>query len=262
MTLILKKLTDWQTQKKKISTQGSTLGFVPTMGHLHEGHFSLIRKSQEDNQETLVSIFVNPTQFNCSEDLDSYPQTLADDLKNLRELSVNYILIPTYEEMYPYKTRFCIEENDLSKMIEGQSRPGHFSGVLTVVMKFLQIVNPDRAYFGEKDYQQLQLVKDMVREFFLPVEIIGCPTIRDINGLPLSSRNSKLSSKQYDLVKNFSKLLGKKEPTHEIKKQLTKQSYDLEYIEDFHNRRLGAIRIGDIRLIDNIACPFEKSSTS
>ncbi len=257
MALIFNQISKWREHQRKQKQHSTTLGFVPTMGHLHHGHLSLIKRAKDENQKALVSIFINPTQFNCPKDYDSYPKTLDEDLQKLQDLHVDYILTPDYEEMYPQGKRFSIQENHLSQIIEGKSRPGHFSGVLTVVMKLLQIVSPHKAYFGEKDYQQLQLVKDMVKEFFLPIQIIGCPTLRDKNGLPLSSRNSKLTPDQYEKVKNFSKILASALPYKEVAKKLEAERYSVEYVEEYNNRRLGAIRINNIRLIDNIPCPTE-----
>jgi pantoate--beta-alanine ligase len=174
------------------SVTGS-VGFVPTMGYLHEGHLSLVRRARAENRTVVVSIFVNPTQFGQNEDFTTYPRDLTRDLEQLAGERVDVVFIPSVEFLYPegYKTYVSVER--LTERWEGASRPGHFRGVATIVLKLFNLVRPDRAYVGQKDYQQLQVVRQMVKDFNLPVEIVGCPIIREPDGLAMSSRNAYLS---------------------------------------------------------------------
>lgn len=173
-----------------------TWGFVPTMGYLHEGHLSLIRRARAENDLVAVSIFVNPTQFGPHEDYNRYPRDLERDLRLLEPLQVDLVFVPSVEEMYPpgFQTWVIVEE--LSRPLEGASRPGHFRGVATVVAKLFNIVQPDRAYFGQKDAQQAVVIRRMVRDLNFPVEIVVCPTVREPDGLALSSRNTYLNPQE------------------------------------------------------------------
>jgi len=173
-----------------------TWGFVPTMGYLHEGHLSLVRRARAENDHVAVSIFVNPTQFGPHEDYDRYPRDLERDLRLLEPLGVDLVFAPPVEEMYPpgFQTWVIVEE--VSRPLEGASRPGHFRGVATVVAKLLNIVQPDRAYFGQKDAQQAVVIRRMVRDLNIPVEIVVCPTVREPDGLAMSSRNTYLSPEE------------------------------------------------------------------
>ncbi|MER3401645.1 MAG: pantoate--beta-alanine ligase [Thermoflexus sp.] len=173
-----------------------TWGFVPTMGYLHEGHLSLIRRARAENDHVAVSIFVNPTQFGSHEDYNRYPRDLERDLRLLEPLQVDLVFVPSVEEMYPpgFQTWVIVEE--LSRPLEGASRPGHFRGVATVVAKLFNIVQPDRAYFGQKDAQQAVVIRRMVRDLNFPVEIVVCPTVREPDGLAMSSRNTYLSPQE------------------------------------------------------------------
>lgn len=238
-------ISEWKNIRKDLSA----VGFIPTMGALHEGHLELIKKSKLENQATVVSIFVNPTQFNNKADFEKYPITFDSDLEKLNSVGVDYLLYPKYHEMYPDNYRYKVTENEFSKILCGQFRPGHFDGVLTVVMKLLNIVDADRAYFGEKDYQQYQLVKDMVAAFFMKVEIVGCPTIRDENGLALSSRNARLTETGKQIAIKFARTLKQKEVS---KSDLEKQGIQVEYLEELKNRRFAAVTVEGVRLIDNV----------
>lgn len=181
---------------KSIKTSHSTIGFVPTMGALHQGHLALMQKSLSENENTVVSIFVNPTQFNNPEDLAKYPRTLEEDVKKLTALSSNIILYaPTVEDIYngqPVSQPFDFD--GLENQMEGKFRPGHFNGVGTIVKRLFEIVEPTNAYFGEKDFQQLQIVKKMVAKNHLKVNVVGCPIYREPNNLAMSSRNERLSA--------------------------------------------------------------------
>jgi pantoate--beta-alanine ligase len=174
-------------------TTPSPVGFVPTMGFLHAGHLTLIRRARAENVSVAVSIFVNPTQFGVGEDYQRYPRDLKRDLGLIDSVAVDAVFAPAVEEMYPPGASTIVEVESLSGILEGASRPGHFRGVATVVCKLLHIVQPQRAYFGEKDYQQLKIIERMVHDLRMPVEVIGCPTIRELDGLAMSSRNAYLS---------------------------------------------------------------------
>lgn len=186
---------------------GKTIGFVPTMGALHEGHASLVRQAAGECSFVVVSIFVNPTQFRPSEDFSRYPRTLQHDQELCQKAGANLIFAPSVEEMYgsasfsagEAATSAFIEVPGLSDVLEGKSRPGHFRGVATVVAKLFNQVQPDKAYFGQKDVQQLAVIRQMVRDFHMPIEIIGCPTLREPDGLAMSSRNRYLSPEQRQL---------------------------------------------------------------
>ncbi|NPB05335.1 MAG: pantoate--beta-alanine ligase [Aquificae bacterium] len=175
---------------------GKTVGFVPTMGYLHEGHLSLVRRARGENDLVVVSIFVNPTQFGPGEDFERYPRDLERDLRLLEREGVDAVFAPSAEEMYPKNFSTFVEETELSKRWEGEFRPGHFRGVCTVVTKLLNLVRPDRAYFGEKDYQQLKVVERMVRDLDLETQVVPCPTVREPDGLAMSSRNAYLSPEE------------------------------------------------------------------
>ena len=195
---IFNKNTDLTEFLIAFKTSHSTIGFVPTMGALHEGHLALMRQSIRDNELTVVSIFVNPTQFNNPEDLDKYPRTLEADIKKMSTLSDKIIVFaPTVEDMYQGKaTAQSFDFDGLEHQMEGACRPGHFDGVGTIVKRLFEIVSPTKAYFGEKDFQQLQIVKKLVAKKALPVTIVGCPIFREPNGLAMSSRNERLHHNQ------------------------------------------------------------------
>lgn len=182
--------------------QGKTIGFVPTMGALHEGHASLIRRACSENEVCFVSVFVNPTQFNNAEDLQKYPRTLEKDAQLLESLGVHFVFAPTPEEMYSAEEMavpFVFDFEGLDKVMEGKMRPGHFNGVVQVVSRLFELVRPTRAYFGEKDFQQLAIIRYMVERSamapqFQGIQIIGCPIVREPSGLAMSSRNERLSA--------------------------------------------------------------------
>jgi len=179
--------------RKTLGDKGISIGFVPTMGYLHEGHTSLIRKSTQENTHTVVSIFVNPTQFTNSEDFEKYPQDKDGDSSLLRALNVDVLYSPSPSAVYPEGFNTSISAGHIATKLEGKSRPGHFDGVATVVVKLLNAVNPHNAYFGKKDRQQLAVIQQVVRDLNLPVNIVGQDTVRDHDGVALSSRNSRLT---------------------------------------------------------------------
>jgi pantoate--beta-alanine ligase len=172
---------------------GASIGFVPTMGALHEGHATLVRQCVAENKVCVVSIFVNPTQFNNKEDLRLYPRTLETDFELLKQLGATFVFVPSEEEVYPETDTRVFDFGELDKVMEGRFRPGHFNGVAQVVSKLFEIVKPDVAYFGEKDFQQLAIVRAMVKQLNLPVHIVGIPIVREPSGLAMSSRNQRLS---------------------------------------------------------------------
>ena len=232
--------------------QNTKVGFVPTMGALHEGHASLLKLSHEQNDLTILSIFVNPTQFNNPDDLLKYPKTWDADLRLAQENKVNVILNPTYEEIYSDQYRYQLTENKFSKKLCGAFRKGHFDGVLTVVMKLLQITKPHKAYFGEKDFQQLQLIKDMAHTFFLRTEIIAAPTMREHDGLAMSSRNTRLSASARLKAPYLYKTLIEAKTFEQAQKLLQPHDMELEYFEEHFNRRFIAAYLEGVRLIDNV----------
>lgn len=252
MTKIIKTVSEWKQIKKSDKIKNKKIGFVPTMGALHKGHLSLIQRCAEENEISVVSIFVNPTQFNDPRDLEKYPRTFENDLKLLRDLNVDYLFYPDYSEVYTDNFKYKICENDLSQILCGKFRPGHFEGVLTVVMKLLNIVRPDKAYFGEKDYQQYLLIDGMCKAFFLNVEIVPCPIIREADGLALSSRNALLTSDEKFFTQNFPRLLKSEKSCEMIKSELDELGFKVDYIEEIGNRRFGAVHVGKVRLIDNV----------
>lgn len=172
---------------------GKTIGLVPTMGALHEGHISLVKKAKEQNDIVVVSVFVNPIQFNNKEDLAKYPRTVDADCEKLEKAGVDMVLVPSVEEMYPEPVKDVYHFGPLEEVMEGPQRPGHFSGVAVVVRRLFDIAQPDRAYFGEKDYQQLAIIRNLIEQIKYPIEIVACPIVRAEDGLALSSRNMRLS---------------------------------------------------------------------
>jgi len=252
MTRIIKKISEWKEIRNSDELKNKTVGFVPTMGALHKGHISLIEKCVNENDISVVSIFVNPTQFNDPNDLRNYPRTFEEDLAILKNHNVDFLFYPEYEEIYQDNYKYRIVETDFSKKLCGAFRPGHFEGVLTIVMKLFNIIRPHKAYFGEKDYQQLKLIDGMCKAFFMDIEIIPCPIVRDEDGLALSSRNLLLSKEEREFALNFPKLLASNKTKEQIKKELEELGFKVDYIEEFEGRRFGAVHVGKVRLIDNV----------
>ncbi len=251
MTQVLQTVEAYRSWRRE-SVGTSTLGFIPTMGGLHVGHLDLVKRALRENDRVAVSVFLNRTQFNKQEDFDTYPAVFAEDLRALEELGVDAVFAPSYEDMYPDDYRYKISESELSTELEGEHRPGHFDGVLTVVMKLLMVGDATRAYFGEKDWQQLQLVKGLVDAFFLPVEIVPCPTVREASGLALSSRNRRLSPDGLQRAALFNKILNTAESEAAAMAELAAAGFEPEYVADRGDRRLGAVVLEGVRLIDNI----------
>ena len=259
-------------------------GFVPTMGFLHDGHASLIRRSVAENDITVASIFVNPTQFNDDGDLQAYPRDLERDSEILSGAGCDALFLPAVEIIYPTGFQTTVSVADVSAPLEGAGRPGHFDGVATVVLKLLNIVAPTRAYFGTKDAQQLAVIRRMVRDLDVPVRIIGCPTVRDVDGLAMSSRNARLSAEERKaapvLYRALDAALGAYKNGVRDAEQLRTVMLDelgteplatVEYVSaadpltlteieaDFHGSVLFsmAVRIGLVRLIDNVVVSKE-----
>jgi pantoate--beta-alanine ligase len=252
MDIFQDKLNNWQGIRRALP-QSTSLGLVPTMGNLHAGHLSLVAQSQQDNHKTAVTLFVNPTQFNNPDDFTHYPRTLEADLAYLEHAGVDYCLIPNQEIIYSDNYRYQLEETKQSLTMEGEHRPGHFTGVLTVVMKLLNLARPTRAYFGEKDYQQLSLIQGMVKAFLLDIEIKACPIIREPSGLAYSSRNTRLSLEGRKQAEAFAQIFHKASSCDDAINALKKTGVNIDYIEEQHGRRFAAVLIENIRLIDNYA---------
>ncbi len=193
MIKILKTRAEAAEFAASVRFSGKTMGFVPTMGALHEGHLSLVRRALQENDYCIASIFVNPIQFNNPEDLEKYPRTPERDLQMLEEVGCHAVFMPTVQEMYPDEVTESYDFGHLDKVMEGAFRPGHFNGVAIVVRRLFENVQPHRAYFGEKDYQQLAIIRELVRKYRIPVEIIPCPIVREPDGLAMSSRNMRLT---------------------------------------------------------------------
>jgi pantoate--beta-alanine ligase len=247
---IFTSIAEWQSWRD--APQERPIGFVPTMGALHRGHLSLVEASREGNAVTVVSVFINPTQFDDSADLEAYPDDHARDLAQLEKAGVDAVLLPDEQQIYIDDYRFKVIENDFSQRLCGAHRSGHFDGVLTVVMRLLNLVRPDNAYFGEKDYQQLQLIRDMVAAFFMPVNIVACATVREADGLAMSSRNQHLDKVHRTQAASLYAALKQSRSASEARQVLAEQGFDVDYVEDIADRRLAAARLGSTRLIDNV----------
>ncbi len=277
---IYKLRTEVNDRINQLKSEGKTIGFVPTMGALHEGHLSLIRCSKKDNDITVVSIFVNPTQFNDPNDLERYPRMLDKDIEKLESEGVDILFAPDEEEMYPEPDTRKFDFGHLDKILEGKYRPGHFNGVAQIVSKLFETIPADRAYFGKKDYQQYLIIKTLAAKYMpaLDIEIVPCPIIREKDGLAMSSRNMLLTPSQRESAKLISQMLFRAKELVDIfsVKELKQFVIDtinqdpnlkVEYfeiadadtllpIEDWQYSRkpiaLIAVYDGDIRLIDNI----------
>ncbi len=275
--ILVKTIKELQEKLEGLRSSGS-VGFVPTMGALHHGHLSLVSKAVTENTSVVVSIFVNPTQFNDPNDLKHYPRTLEADLTLLQPTGCQLIFAPEPEEIYPEPDTRKFSFGNLEKVMEGEHRPGHFNGVAQIVSKLFEIVKPDKAYFGQKDFQQLAIIKNMVKQLGLYVEIIPCPIIREASGLAMSSRNELLSAEErqeaaliYQTLSEAQKLKNQKS-VNEVKELVTEKINQspwltVEYFEvvddenlqpvdswDENNTKVGCIAVycGKVRLIDNV----------
>lgn len=270
-----RSLQEWVAQQK---SQNKSIGFVPTMGALHPGHMSLIHQSKAENDWTVCSVFVNPTQFDNLEDLEKYPRDTAKDSQLLEENGCDVVFFPTIKDMYPQSTsseKFTFD--GLENQMEGKFRQGHFDGVATIVSRFFELVQPDKAYFGQKDFQQLRIIQEMVKQKNYPIEIVGMPIFREESGLAMSSRNMRLTPKFLkeapiifsilNLVKDWKLDHSVTQTIHLVEEKFRKTNLDLEYFmlcdektlepvnswdEAQHIRAFVACYAGEIRLIDNM----------
>ncbi|UYL08630.1 pantoate--beta-alanine ligase [Bdellovibrio sp. SKB1291214] len=249
MVQVLRTPAEFKAWRKN---QTGNVGFVPTMGALHSGHEELLKNARRENQVVVLSIFVNPTQFNDPKDFEKYPLTWDQDLKIAETNKVDAIFYPRYPDMYPDEYRYKVSENSYSQLLDGAHRPGHFDGVLSVVMKLFNVVAPDKAYFGEKDFQQLTLIKGMVDAFFMDVEIVPVATVRENDGLAKSSRNLLLTPEDRQKAPIIYKTITTAKTSEEAAKALTAAGFAVDYVTDVHGRRFVAARLGAVRLIDNV----------
>ncbi|MDR1698914.1 MAG: pantoate--beta-alanine ligase [Prevotellaceae bacterium] len=275
---IIKEIKALQQAIAGQKAQGKTVGFVPTMGALHAGHLSLVQQCMGENDVCVVSIFVNPTQFNDPSDLEKYPRTPGADSLLLERAGVDIVFAPGVGEMYPEKDTRTFDFGMLDKVMEGKFRAGHFNGVAQVVSKLFDIVKPGRAYFGEKDFQQLAIIRQMVKDYSIPVEIVACPIVREESGLAMSSRNERLTAgerKKAALifrVLSESRIFASSKSVAEVRKEVIdtlnkEELFEVEYFEIVDGNTLqpvenwedsayivGCIALfcGQVRLIDNI----------
>jgi pantoate--beta-alanine ligase len=252
MTEVLHSVAAARERCAALRGDGLSLGFVPTMGALHDGHLSLVERARRDNDRVAVSIFVNPTQYDEPADLERYPRPFAADLAACGRAGVDLVLAPDVDELYADGYRFKVTEAPSSSELEGAHRGGHFDGVLTVVLKLLNMVGADRAYFGEKDWQQLKLVSEMAAAFFLDTEIVACPTVREADGLAMSSRNALLTPEQRALAPTLFQVLTSGGSPDEMTSRLEASGFGVDYVERREGRVLAAVRLGKVRLIDNV----------
>lgn len=275
---VIHTIKDLQAELSALKAQGKKVGLVPTMGALHTGHASLVKRSADENEVTVVSVFVNPTQFNDKNDLVKYPRTLDADCRLLETCGATFVFAPSVDEMYPQPDTREFSYAPLDTVMEGAFRPGHFNGVCQIVSKLFDAVQPHRAYFGEKDFQQLAVIREMVRQMKYDLEIVGCPIVREADGLALSSRNARLSAAERENALNISQTLFKSRTfaaahsVSETQKMVEEAiaavpGLRLEYFEivdgntlqklgswDETSYAVGCITVfcGDVRLIDNI----------
>ena len=207
MTKVIQTVSEMQQITQELKSTGKTIGFVPTMGALHEGHLSMMRRSVEENDITVISVFVNPLQFGPNEDFDAYPRQIDQDVALVEAINVDYVFHPAVEEMYPNELSVTLKVGRLAEVLEGAQRPGHFDGVVTVVNKIFNIVSPNKAYFGKKDAQQLAIVEKMVEDFNHPIQIVGIDIVREEDGLARSSRNVYLTDDERQEAVHLSKSL-------------------------------------------------------
>ena len=229
------------------------VGFVPTMGALHAGHLALFERARQECATVVGSVFVNPTQFNDPADLESYPRDLEADLAAMAGAGADVVFTPTRDAIYPHDYRYRVIETEITTVLCGAGRPGHFDGVLSVVLRLFNLVRPDRAYFGEKDWQQLTLVREMTEAFFLPVRVVGVPMVRDDRGVALSSRNLNLDDEAYERAVVFARILRESTSAQDARRSLEAAGIEVEYVEERWDRRLAAVHLGGVRLIDNVA---------
>lgn len=275
---VIRTVKELKSEISALKVQGRSVGFVPTMGALHAGHISLVEKACAENGAVVVSIFVNPTQFNNPEDLRTYPRTEAEDCAKLEAAGVDIAFVPSVAEMYPEPDTRVFDLGEVAEVMEGPMRPGHFNGVAQIVSKLFRMVEPDRAYFGEKDFQQIAVIRRMVQLEGFNVEIIDCPIKREDDGLAMSSRNVRLSTRQRQIAPNIhrtmveSLVVAQKTTLADTKKFVIDAinaypEMEVEYYEIVDATTMQPIKsweetdcavgcitvyLGDVRLIDNI----------
>jgi pantoate--beta-alanine ligase len=276
--IVYRTKTDLTGHLLSLQNEGKSIGLVPTMGALHQGHMSLVEKAAAENDVVVVTIFVNPTQFNDPSDLDLYPRTLDQDLELLRQLEADLVFVPAVKEMYPDEETQVFDLGRLDKVMEGKHRPGHFNGVAQIVSKLFLMIRPHRAYFGQKDFQQLVVIRRLVEILDMNLTIVSCPIIREKDGLAMSSRNTRLSKEErklapfiYETLVHASELMDALSPS-QLKEwvilQFKKQgALELEYFEIVEDKGLIpvnkwdeevnkvaclAVLLGGVRLIDNL----------
>lgn len=276
---IVKTINELISLVNELKADNKTIGFVPTMGALHEGHLTLVRQCVAENEVCIVSVFVNPTQFNNKADLEKYPRNVEKDAQLLEEAGCAYVFAPSAEEMYStdeLEKTFEFDFGGMDRLMEGKFRPGHFNGVVQVVSKLFKLVQPDKAYFGKKDFQQLAIIHRMVRLMHFPVEVVDCPIVREASGLAMSSRNERLSAAERDTAANIYRILNESRNLTDTMSpaELTQWVTDevnnagglsVEYfdiadcqtlitIDRWQPESIGCIAVfcGEVRLIDNI----------
>ena len=276
---IVKTINELISLVNELKADNKTIGFVPTMGALHEGHLTLVRQCVAENEVCIVSVFVNPTQFNNKADLEKYPRNVEKDAQLLEEAGCAYVFAPSAEEMYStneLENTFEFDFGGMDRLMEGKFRPGHFNGVVQVVSKLFKLVQPDKAYFGKKDFQQLAIIHRMVRLMHFPVEVVDCPIVREASGLAMSSRNERLSAAERDTAANIYRILNESRNLTDTMSpaELTQWVTDevnnagglsVEYfdiadcqtlitIDRWQPESIGCIAVfcGEVRLIDNI----------
>lgn len=275
---VFNHITDLQLFLRSKRDSGYSIGLIPTMGALHEGHLSLIRRAKKENDIIVASVFVNPVQFNNPVDLEKYPRTPEKDIDLLSNANCDVVFMPSVEEMYPVKVNDHYDFGSLEHVMEGACRPGHFNGVAIVVRKLFEIVEPDRAYFGEKDFQQMTIIKKMVKDLNMELEIVPCQIVRENDGLAMSSRNVRLNKDERAIAPMIYKILNDtigqlnhlnpaEMKEYALKKYSEVQQFDVEYVEianetnlqhienwnECKNARIFvALQLGPVRLIDNV----------
>lgn len=274
--LVVKTIEELKDVVFRVKSNGKSVGLVPTMGALHDGHLSLMKRAKQENEVVVCSIFVNPVQFNNPVDLEKYPRDVEGDLLKI-EPYVDVVFTPTAEEVFPEPPKEVYDFGQLDKVMEGAFRPGHFNGVGIIVKRLFDWTNPDKAYFGEKDFQQLVIIKHLVKEFGLKTQVVPCPIVREASGLAMSSRNQRLSVEDRIKAANIYRILTeslrrKEEPIQDIKDFVINEinkidGFKLDYYEivddmtlqpvefkDLSNGIIGciAVYVGEVRLIDNI----------
>ena len=274
--LLIKTIEDLKDVLFRIRSNGKSVGFVPTMGALHEGHLSLIRRAKAETEVVVCSIFVNPVQFNNQNDLMNYPRDIASDIVKIENL-VDLVFAPSQEEIYPEPPKEHFSFGSLENVMEGMYRPGHFNGVAIIISRFFEWICPDKAYFGEKDFQQLVIIQKLVKDYDMATQIISCPIVREENGLAMSSRNKRLSEYEFGIAGNINRIMQESlklihQPIKQIKSFVVSEigrisEFKLDYFEIVDDKTLQnaetlddyegvigciALYLGSVRLIDNV----------